>query len=76
VPLDADADPPVLMSEDRKAMQGCQQVADERIFGCVCIARNNNGKPFPWARGGELNLSSFKLKLKPLLIGASYVIQS
>jgi hypothetical protein len=31
------------------------------------------GSPFLWARGGELNLSSFKLKLKPLLIGATYV---
>jgi hypothetical protein len=75
VPLNADDDPPVLMSEDRKAMQGCQQVADKLSeFLAVFVLRETiMGSPFLWARGGELNLSSFKLKLKPLLIGATYV---
>jgi hypothetical protein len=49
VPLNADDDPPVLMTEDLKAINGCQQVADKlsEFPGRVCIARDNNGKPFP-----------------------------
>ena len=75
VPLNADDDPPVLMSEDREAMQGCQQVADKLSeFLAVFVLRETiMGSPFLWARGGELNLSSFKFQLKPLLTGASYV---
>jgi len=75
VPLNAGDDPPVLMSEDREAMQGCQQVADKLSeFLAVFVLRETiMGSPFLWARGGELNTSRFKLRLKPLLIGASYV---
>jgi len=75
VPLNADHDPPVLMSEDLKAMKGCQQVANKLSeFLAVFVLRETiMGSPFLWARGGELNLSSFKSRLKPLLIGASYV---
>ena len=75
VPLNADDDPPVLMSEDLKAMKGCQQVADKLSeFLAVFVLRETiMGSPFLWTRGGELNLSCFKLSLKPLLIGASYV---
>lgn len=75
VPLNADHDPPVLMSEDLKALKGCQQVANKLSeFLAVFVLRETiMGSPFLWVRGGELNLSSFKSRLKPLLIGASYV---
>jgi len=75
VPLNADDDPPVLMSEDLKAIKGCQQVAAKLSeFLAVFVLRETiMGSPFLWARGGELNLSNFKFQLKPLLTGASYV---
>src|SRR5262245_16235637 len=75
VPLNADDDPPVLMSEDREAMHGCQRVADKlsEFLAVVVLRETVMGSPFLWSRGGELNLSRFKLGLKPLLIGASYV---